>query len=198
MISPKYLADKNISVVSTVQKAGEFIVTFPRSYHAGFNHGFNCAESVNFATEDWINFGRQAVESYRFMRSAVFPHEDIIYNAALKPENLQVAVKVRDELERIIKRETELRAASSPKISKTIEMTDQQKHSDPQCDHCGYDCYFSGIVTTCNGGMYCLDHAAIECKCNNACPRNLLIRYTIPTLQQTLASLEDKIKLWTA
>ena len=37
------------------------MVTFPYAYHAGFNHGFNCAESTNFATERWIEYGKQAV-----------------------------------------------------------------------------------------------------------------------------------------
>lgn len=43
-----------------VQHAGEFVVTYPRGYHAGFNLGFNCAESVNFALESWIEVGRRA------------------------------------------------------------------------------------------------------------------------------------------
>lgn len=37
------------------------MITFPYGYHAGFNHGFNCAESTNFATRRWIEYGKQAV-----------------------------------------------------------------------------------------------------------------------------------------
>lgn len=44
------------------QEAGEFMITFPYGYHAGFNHGFNCAESTNFASERWINYGKAAVK----------------------------------------------------------------------------------------------------------------------------------------
>uniref|UniRef100_A0A1I8F8C2 JmjC domain-containing protein n=1 Tax=Macrostomum lignano TaxID=282301 RepID=A0A1I8F8C2_9PLAT len=39
-----------------VQRQGEFIITFPFGYHCGFNAGFNCAESTNFASRRWIDF----------------------------------------------------------------------------------------------------------------------------------------------
>jgi hypothetical protein len=43
-----------------VQHAGEFVITFPRGYHAGFNLGLNCAESVNFALDSWLELGKRA------------------------------------------------------------------------------------------------------------------------------------------
>ncbi|XP_077440052.1 lysine-specific demethylase 4A isoform X2 [Vanacampus margaritifer] len=60
LISPSILKKYGIPFEKVTQEAGQFIVTFPFSYHAGFNHGFNCAESTNFATQRWIDYGKQA------------------------------------------------------------------------------------------------------------------------------------------
>ena len=57
IINPNALTAKGVPVVRTNQYAGEFVVTFPRAYHAGFNHGLNLAEAVNFATADWVGSG---------------------------------------------------------------------------------------------------------------------------------------------
>lgn len=44
------------------QEAGEIMITFPYGYHSGYNHGFNCAESTNFATERWIEYGKRCLQ----------------------------------------------------------------------------------------------------------------------------------------
>ncbi|KAK2919029.1 lysine-specific demethylase 4C isoform X2 [Channa argus] len=60
LISPSVLKKYGIPFDKITQEAGEFMITFPYGYHAGFNHGFNCAESTNFATLRWIDYGKVA------------------------------------------------------------------------------------------------------------------------------------------
>ncbi|XP_030643831.1 lysine-specific demethylase 4C isoform X1 [Chanos chanos] len=62
LISPSILKKYGIPFDKTTQEAGEFMITFPYGYHAGFNHGFNCAESTNFATLRWIDYGKMATQ----------------------------------------------------------------------------------------------------------------------------------------
>ena len=60
LLKPSKLRERGLCVRQTVQREGEFVVTWPCSYHQGYNLGFNVAESVNFATEQWVEWGEQA------------------------------------------------------------------------------------------------------------------------------------------
>lgn len=59
-LSPTRLYQEGIRVNKMVQHQNEFVITFPRGYHAGFNVGFNCAESANFALPCWVEIGKRA------------------------------------------------------------------------------------------------------------------------------------------
>lgn len=73
----------------TDQQAGEFVVTFPRAYHAGFNQGYNFAEAVNFAPAEWLKIGRECVEHYCSLRRfCVFSHDELVVRMAERPERL--------------------------------------------------------------------------------------------------------------
>jgi len=60
LVSPSILKSAGIPYTRTVQYPGDAIVTFPGSYHSGFNTGFNVAEATNFAVPEWIPYGRIA------------------------------------------------------------------------------------------------------------------------------------------
>lgn len=62
MISPVILKNWSIPYNKITQEAGEFMITFPYGYHSGYNHGFNCAESTNFASSRWVEYGKRATK----------------------------------------------------------------------------------------------------------------------------------------
>ncbi|KAF5735435.1 putative transcription factor [Tripterygium wilfordii] len=84
MFSPIILMKNGVDVYKTVQKPGEFVITFPRAYHAGFSHGFNCGEAVNFAVGDWFPFGAAATKRYAFLSMrGIIPHEELLCREAV-------------------------------------------------------------------------------------------------------------------
>nr|XP_039264055.1 lysine-specific demethylase 4C-like [Styela clava] len=76
LISPSVLKRYGIPFNKITQEAGEFMITFPYGYHSGFNHGFNCAESTNFASERWIDYGL-AAEKCRCQKDMVYINMDL-------------------------------------------------------------------------------------------------------------------------
>jgi jumonji domain-containing protein 2 len=60
LLSPAILKKAGIKFTTCVQRPGDAIITFPGSYHFGFNTGFNIAESTNFAVPEWIPLGEAA------------------------------------------------------------------------------------------------------------------------------------------
>ncbi|KAJ1974144.1 hypothetical protein H4R34_004828 [Dimargaris verticillata] len=82
MVSPSVLTKQyDVPVYRLVQTQGEFVITFPYGYHAGFNQGFNCAESVNFALPSWAELGKRALpcqcigDSVRIAVEEFFPND---------------------------------------------------------------------------------------------------------------------------
>jgi hypothetical protein len=71
MISPHYLAENGVTVYKTEQRPGEFILTFPESYHAGWSTGFNVAEAVNLVMKSWIDYGIKSLSVYLKTREKV-------------------------------------------------------------------------------------------------------------------------------
>ncbi|TQS36103.1 hypothetical protein Golomagni_03456 [Golovinomyces magnicellulatus] len=60
-ISPAALwKEFKIKVNKIAHRPGEFMITFPYGYHAGYNLGYNCAEAVNFAVDEWFPIAEKA------------------------------------------------------------------------------------------------------------------------------------------
>ncbi|XP_054548891.1 lysine-specific demethylase 4D-like [Talpa occidentalis] len=87
LMSPTVLRDNGIPCGRATQRAGEFMVTFPFGYHAGFNHGFNCAEAINFATPRWVDYGKAAAQCSCGEARVSFPMDAFV--RVLQPERYE-------------------------------------------------------------------------------------------------------------
>ncbi|KAK9840352.1 hypothetical protein WJX74_008124 [Apatococcus lobatus] len=83
--SPSLLLQQGVDVVRLVQEPGEMVVTWPKAYHCGFSHGWNCSEAINFAPFDWLPKGFEAIGRYCKMggkRKPLFSHDRLVFELA--------------------------------------------------------------------------------------------------------------------
>ncbi|MFT7814079.1 lysine-specific demethylase 5B isoform X2, partial [Arapaima gigas] len=171
IMNPNTLMAHGVPIYRTNQCAGEFVITFPRAYHSGFNQGFNFAEAVNFCTVDWMPLGRQCVDHYRMLhRYCVFSHDELICKMASKADKLDVvlASAVQKDMAVMIREERELR----DKIRKMGVVHCQKAEYDllpddeRQCAKCRTTCYLSALTCSCSPQvLVCLHHAQDLCAC---------------------------------
>ncbi|EGF99064.1 uncharacterized protein MELLADRAFT_40457, partial [Melampsora larici-populina 98AG31] len=79
LMSPGRLKKSGVRTYVCDQRPNEFVVTCPRSYHSGFNHGFNLNEAVNFGLPDWLADGSICVDRYKTLHKLpVFSHDELL------------------------------------------------------------------------------------------------------------------------
>ncbi|XP_075477644.1 lysine-specific demethylase JMJ13-like isoform X1 [Primulina tabacum] len=84
LFPPNILLEHNVPVYKAVQKPGDYVITFPRAYHAGFSHGFCCGEAVNFAVGDWFRLGSIASHRYALLNKLpIIPQEELLCKEAM-------------------------------------------------------------------------------------------------------------------
>uniref|UniRef100_A0A8D3CA95 [histone H3]-trimethyl-L-lysine(4) demethylase n=1 Tax=Scophthalmus maximus TaxID=52904 RepID=A0A8D3CA95_SCOMX len=194
IMNPNTLMNNGVPIYRTNQCAGEFVITFPRAYHSGFNQGFNFAEAVNFCTMDWMPIGRNCVQHYRQLsRYCVFSHDEMVCNMACKADTMDVdlASAVQKEMTIMVQEEEELRR----KINKLGVVQSKQvdfevlPDEERQCSKCRTTCYLSGVTCACSPGkMVCLYHTRDLC----SCPHQLVFfnyKFTLDELYPMMASV---------
>ncbi|KAG2309078.1 hypothetical protein Bca52824_028826 [Brassica carinata] len=217
--SPSILKAEGVPVYRAVQKAGEFVLTFPRAYHAGFNSGFNCAEAVNVATVDWLSHGQNAVELLSEVKKKTsVSHDKLLLGAAYeavrflsaggeesreslrwrsfcgKDGTLTKAVETRLRMEegRIVA------LGSGFRLAKMEKEFDSNK--ERECVKCYYDLHLTASgCNKCSPGVYaCVKHANELCSCEGN-DRFVLVRYTVDELSSLVRALEgerEDLKTW--
>ncbi|XP_074263741.1 putative lysine-specific demethylase JMJ16 [Silene latifolia] len=214
-LSPSILKLAGVPVYRCVQNAGEFVLTFPRAYHSGFNSGFNCAEAVNVAPVDWLPHGQKAVELYRDQqRKTTVSHDKLLLGAARE------AVKANWELN-LLRRNTidnlrwknvcgrdgilakslrsrvdaeNVRRDFLCKYSKSLKMDSSfDATTERECSVCFFDLHLSAAGCRCSPDRFaCLNHAKQMCPCSWD-GKFFLFRYDITELNLLADALEGKL-----
>ncbi|XP_020157215.1 probable lysine-specific demethylase SE14 [Aegilops tauschii subsp. strangulata] len=118
LMSPEVIVASGLPCCRLVQHPGEFVVTFPRAYHVGFSHGFNCGEAANFATPQWLKFAKEAAVRRAVMNYLpMLSHQQLLYLLAVSfisrtPRELLYGIRTsrlrdrrKEERELLVKRE---------------------------------------------------------------------------------------------
>ncbi|CAN4077732.1 unnamed protein product [Withania somnifera] len=196
MLNPRVLQENGVPVYTELQEPGDFIITFPRSYHGGFNCGLNCAEAVNFAPADWLPHGGFGAELYQLYRkAAVLSHEELLCAVARSEFDSKAAPYLKKELVRVYSREKSWRErlwkngiVNSSPMHPRMEPEYVGMEEDPTCIICQQYLYLSAVTCSCAPTSFvCLEHWEHLCECKPQ-RRRLLFRHT-------LAELNDMVHL---
>ncbi|CAN8294959.1 unnamed protein product [Cochlearia groenlandica] len=214
-LSPSKLKTAGVPVHRCVQHAGEFVLTFPRAYHAGFNSGFNCAEAVNVAPVDWLPHGQIAIELYcQQGRKTSISHDKLLLGAArevvkadwelnlLKKNTidnlrwkkfsgkdgiLAKTLKARVVMERT-RREFLCNSSLALKMHSNFDATNER-----ECCVCFFDLHLSAAGCRCSPEKYtCLTHVTQLCSCPWV-TKYFLFRYDIDELNVLVEAVEGKL-----
>ncbi|KAG1752367.1 PLU-1-like protein-domain-containing protein [Suillus paluster] len=174
LMNPKRLTDAGVRVYACNQRAGEFVITFPKAYHAGFNHGFNFNEAVNFALPDWLPFGRDCVQRYReHKKLPVFSHDELLVTITQQSQSIKTALWLESSLKEMTERELAARQVARDRgLCERLEEEDRSE-DQYQCTICKAFCYLSQVVCHCKSEIVCVDH--MDQLCGHA-PEELTLR----------------------
>uniref|UniRef100_A0A8C2WPD3 [histone H3]-trimethyl-L-lysine(4) demethylase n=1 Tax=Cyclopterus lumpus TaxID=8103 RepID=A0A8C2WPD3_CYCLU len=195
IMNPNTLMAHGVPIYRTNQCAGEFVITFPRAYHSGFNQGFNFAEAVNFCTVDWMPLGRQCVDHYRMLRRYnVFSHDEMVCNMASKASTLDVvlASAVHKDMVSMLQEEQKQREKGKKMEAKYDHLQDDER----QCARCRTTCYLSAVTCSCSPGvLVCLHHINDLCSCPIT-NYTLNLRYTLDELFPMMNAVKQRAELY--
>ncbi|XP_049409634.1 putative lysine-specific demethylase JMJ16 isoform X1 [Solanum stenotomum] len=213
--SPSILTSEGTPVYRCVQNPKEFVLILPGAYHAEFDSGFNCYETVNFAPFDWLPHGQNAVELYREQdRKTSISHDKLLLEAATEAIRAsgELAVHNKNSFDDskwrtvcrnygYLTKALKTRVATEVRTRKYLFASlESRKMEDDfcattkrECVTCFCDLYLSAIGCKCSPHKYtCLLHAKQLCDCAWS-ERYLLIRYEIDELNIMVEDLDRKV-----
>ena len=225
LLPPDQLKKAGVNVYALDQRAGQFVITFPQAYHAGFNHGFNFNEAVNFAPHDWEPFGEAGVERLQeFRKQPCFSHDELLMTAANRDTTIKTAKWLAPALKRLLDRESQQRAdllvrhkefvdhpckINEPDVESNFdcelgfEVNEQDvPENDYQCTYCKAYSYLSRFRCNTTSKVLCLVHAGTVDCCDageehrlTSSTHSLIYRYSDDALKSVVQKVVDKSRM---
>ncbi|KAL8826122.1 MAG: hypothetical protein Q9170_007529 [Blastenia crenularia] len=225
LLPPDQLKKAGVNVYALDQRAGQFVITFPQAYHAGFNHGFNFNEAVNFAPHDWEPFGEAGVERLQaFRKQPCFSHDELLMTAANRDTTIKTAKWLAPALQRMREREMQQRAdlltrhkefvdhhcrIDEPTVESNFHCelgfgVDEKDvpENDYQCTFCKAYSYLSRFRCNTTSKVMCLLHAGAYDCCDAAeelrltsSSHSLIYRYSDNALEAVVQKVTDRSRM---
>ncbi|KAK3041546.1 hypothetical protein RJ639_000680 [Escallonia herrerae] len=204
LFPPNILSEHDVPVYRAVQNPGEFIITFPRAYHAGFSHGFNCGEAVNFAIGDWFPLGSIASRRYALLnRMPLLPLEELLCKEAMHlRKSLELEDQDHSSAELITHQNIKVsfvdlmrfqhRARWCLMKSRACSGVSPNSHGTILCSDCKRDCYVAFLNCNCYLHPLCLRHDAksLDLPCGGS--RTLFVREDISDMEAAAKKFEQE------
>ncbi|XP_012704579.1 lysine-specific demethylase JMJ706 isoform X2 [Setaria italica] len=204
---PNILLHHHVPVYRAVQKPGEFVVTFPRAYHSGFSHGFNCGEAVNFAMGEWFPLGAVASQRYALLkRIPVLPYEELLCKeTALVADEFPMSDHqditltgdahtqscMKAPFVQLMRFQHRVRWLLVKMGARTHYKADID--ATVLCGICKRDCYVAHIMCNCRADAICLCHEDEIRKCPCSCDRVIFVRKDIFELEALSKKFEEEV-----
>ncbi|XP_074283517.1 lysine-specific demethylase JMJ13-like [Silene latifolia] len=203
LFPPNILVEHGVPVFKAVQNPGEYVITFPRAYHAGFSHGFNCGEAVNFAIGDWFPLGAVASRRYAFLnRIPLLPHEELLCKEAMilyrslesgypdySTSDMICHFSVKASFVQLMRFHHRVRwSLMRSKLCSSVSM---DASGTILCSQCKRDCYLAYISCSCLLHPVCLRHelSTVNFPCGDSC--TLVVRQDLPELEAAAKKFEQ-------
>lgn len=202
MFPPYVLMQQGVPVYKAVQLPGEFVINFPRSYHAGFNQGFNCSEAVNFASSDWFPFGAEATKNYAlFSKTPVVPYEELLCKEAMlltKSANRNYnfhgdrlsAYCIKISFAPLMRMYQFARVAL--KKSGAFIRVSSSSEGMVLCTLCQRGCYVAYFMCSCHRNPLCLFHEIDSYKCLHQSKCTIFVQRDIEELEYVAKKFEQE------
>ncbi|KAM0005040.1 putative transcription factor & chromatin remodeling &Metalloenzymes JmjC family [Helianthus debilis subsp. tardiflorus] len=189
MFSPKILLQNHVPVYKLVQLPGEFVGRFPRAYHAGFSHGFNCGEAVNFAARNWFPL-------------PIIPYEEILCKEAMllssKNPKKDYTCDPDADFKRFVKgpfasliHKYDDAISYLKSLDRSLSILSNSKES-VSCSICKRDCYVAHVNCNCRVDPICVFHDKELSNCTCGMHRTLSMRGDLPKMKNVAKKFEEE------